>query len=134
MWRFGSITDRHSVCPPDAAIIVGLENEIFVPDACGSVEVFDPQTDLVARRVLEKATAAGYRLRLRRTSMGSACAQLETRVAPFVIRQDSLLTLTPWSPIFDLLDSPGKVYEGDDGECMYTIRKANGSTTWTRSC
>ena len=116
MWRFGSITDRHSACPPDAAVVVGLENELYVPEDCGSVEVYDSGNAATACQLLVKAEALGYRLRFRRTPLGEPWTELETQVEPFVIRQDSLLTLTPESPIYDLLDGSGKVYEGDDGE------------------
>lgn len=116
LWRFGSITDRHPACPPEAGVLVGLENELYVPEDCGSVEVYDPGNAANARQLLAKAQALGYRLRFRRTPLGEPWAELETQVVPFVIRQDSLLPLTPWSPIYDLLDGPGQLFEGDDGE------------------
>jgi hypothetical protein len=40
MWRFGWLTDKHAACPPGFSVVVNLENELYVPEACGRVEVF----------------------------------------------------------------------------------------------
>ncbi len=41
MWRFGWVTDKHEACPDGLGVVVSLENELFVPEACGRVDVFN---------------------------------------------------------------------------------------------
>lgn len=71
MWRFGTLTDRHEACPSGIAVVVGADNELYVPEACGRVEVFDPgDADPSVSRMLEQALAAGYQVRRRREKNG----------------------------------------------------------------
>jgi hypothetical protein len=117
MWRFGWVTDKHEACPAGLGVVVGLENELFVPEACGRVEVFDDCGGVSARsELLRCAMRAGYGVRLRRSVMGPDLQELGTRVGPFVVHENSLLALTQRGPFQDLLLSANRVYEGDDGE------------------
>jgi len=61
----------------------------------------------------------GYRQRKRRWAMGGELAEPDTRVEPFVVRENSLLASTPEAPIHTLLAGPNRVYEGDDGELYF---------------
>ena len=67
-------------------------------------------------RLLEQGSRAGYRLRLRATSMGLELPEPDTPVEPFVVNEDSILAKSPESPIWAWLRGPNRVYEGDDGE------------------
>ena len=125
MWRFGWVTDKHEACPDDLGVVVGLENELFVPEACGRVEVFDHCGGVSARsELLRRAMRAGYVVRLRRSVMGSELQELGTRVERFVVRENSFLALAQRGPFQDLLESANRVYEGDDGE-LY-VRNPSG--------
>jgi hypothetical protein len=117
MWRFGWLTDKHAACPPGLSVVVNLDNELYVPEACGRVEIFDAGTkDDAVSRLVEGGLQAGYRLRKRGSAMGSELPEPDTRVEPFVVRENSLLASHPHSWIFALLAGPNRVYEGDDGE------------------
>jgi hypothetical protein len=117
MWRFGALTDRHAACPSGITVVVGLDNELYVPEACGRVEVFDPgDADPAVARLLEQAMAAGYQVRKQRSVTGDELPKPDTAVEPFVVNEGSLLAAHPESPIFRLLAGPDRVYEGDDGE------------------
>jgi hypothetical protein len=45
MWRFGWLTDEHAASPSGFSVVVNLDNELYVPEACGRVEVFDAGTN-----------------------------------------------------------------------------------------
>ncbi len=105
--------------------MVSLDNELYVPEACGRVEIFDTgAADPALTDFLERALATGYILRKRRSTAGSELTELDTRVEPFVVNQNSVLASTPDDPIFRLLAGPDQVFEGDDGE-LY-LRNPNG--------
>lgn len=90
MWRFGWVTDKHEACPDGLGVVVSLENELFVPEACGRVDVFNYCGGVSARsELLRRAMRAGYMVRLRRSVMGSELQELGTRVEPFVVRENS---------------------------------------------
>lgn len=117
LWHFGTLTDRHPACPSGIAVVVGPDNDLYVPEACGRVEVFDPgDADPAAARLLDQAIAAGYRVRKRRSVTGDELPKPDTAVEPFVVHEGSLLAAHPEAPIFRLLAGPDRVYEGDDGE------------------
>jgi hypothetical protein len=117
MWRIGWLTDKHAACPAGLAVVVGNENDLYVPDACGRVDVFDNGShDTALGRLVEQGSRAGYRLRLRASSMGLELPELDTPVLPFVVQENSILAQSPESPIWAWLRGPNRVYEGDDGE------------------
>src|ERR1039457_5536105 len=125
MWRLGCPTDKQLACPQGLAVVAGLDNEIYVPEACGPVEVLtDGGINPTVSDLLRQGLSAGYRLRKRKSPMGCALPEPGTRVEPFVVRENSLLAATPHAPIFDLLAGPHRVYEGDDGE-LY-LRDSDG--------
>ncbi len=125
MWSFGTLTDRHPACPSGIAVVVGLDNELYVPEACGRVEVFDPgDGEPAVVRLLDQAIAAGYQVRKRRSVTGDELPKPDTAVEPFVVHQDSLLAAHPELPIFRLLAGPDRMYEGHDGE-LY-VETVNG--------
>jgi len=120
MWCFGWLTDKHPGCPPGAAVVVNLNNQLCVPEACGRVELLDAEpTDAAWSRLFDEGLHTGYRLRKRRWAMGGELAEPDTRVEPFVVRENSLLASTPEAPIHTLLAGPNRVYEGDDGELYF---------------
>jgi hypothetical protein len=125
MWRFGCLTDKHAACPSGHAVVVGLDNELYVPEACGRVEIFDTgSADPALTGFLERAVATGYHIRKRQSTAGSELTEPDTHVEPFVLNPHSVLASTPDAPIFRLLAGPGLVFEADDGE-LY-LRNPNG--------
>lgn len=66
--------------------------------------------------LLERAVAAGYHVRKRRSVSGEELPEPDTAVEPFVVHEGSLLAAHPEAPIFRLLAGPDRVYEGNDGE------------------
>jgi hypothetical protein len=79
MWRFGWLTDKHPACPPGLAVVVNLDNELYVPEACGRVEVLDAGPgDAAWNRLFEQGFETGYRLRKRRSAMGGELAEPDT--------------------------------------------------------
>ena len=135
MGCFGWLTDKHPGCPPGAAVVVNLNNQLCVPEACGRVELLDAEpTDAAWSRLFDEGLHTGYRLRKRRWAMGGELAEPDTRVEPFVVRENSLLASTPEAPIHTLLAGPNRVYEGDDGELYFEDPVGAGFTTWTTGC
>ena len=117
MWRFGWLTDKHAACPSGFSVVVNLDNELYVPEACGRVEVFDAGTnDPAASHLIEGGLRAGYRLRQRGSVMGNELPEPDTRVEPFMAHENSPLASHPRHWIFELLAGSNRVYEGDDGE------------------
>ena len=64
MWRFGWLTDKHAACPSGFSVVVNLDNELYVPEACGRVEVFDAGTNDPAVSHLIEGLSAGIRPKL----------------------------------------------------------------------
>jgi len=124
MRRFGCLTDKHSACPSGLAVVVGDENHLCVPEACGRVEVLLPGPSSGAIALIQQGVKAGYALRERCSSLGLPLTNPGTRVEPFVVHEGSLLASNPEAPIFGLLKGPNRVFEGDDGE-LY-LREAQG--------
>ena len=114
MWRFGSITDKHSACPTGYAIVVDLENCLWLPEQCGRVEAIRSQSP-EHEMLISKAIALGYRITIRHTEFGDALDQLDTEVIPFTVRPESMLGQDPSHPFHRFLRQYD-VYEGCDGE------------------
>jgi hypothetical protein len=114
MWRFGSITDKHSACPTGYAIVVDLENCLWLPEQCGRVEAIRSQSP-EHEILISKAIALGYRTTIRHTEFGDALDQLDTEVLPFTVRPESMLGQDRSNPFHSFLRQYD-VYEGCDGE------------------
>jgi hypothetical protein len=113
LWRFGCIADKHSACPSGHAVVLDMENELWLPEQCGRVEAIRPSREHDS--LIRNAIALGYRVRPRHTSFGEALEQPDTRVGAFTIRPESMLAQRPEDP-FHAFAKRYDLYEGDDGE------------------